>query len=258
VSVAPNLKTRGGAAVPAVGYSFTVSATDPKQQPAPRLSDLLSALPKPSAASQPQAIPVAIGKPLSVPCDTLPAGFPAITVLHSNDPSTDALFIAPFYGNISDAYLFIVDNRGIPCFCRVIPGGFGRWTSNGRGTDYSLISSGPDKFYAMDSSYTVVDSFATGNGYSTDLHELQLLPSGHALLMSYDHERVDMSAVTPGGNPNANVIGLIIQELDGGQERDIPVAKLGPFRDHGSRFLRHRVDGFRDRLRSRQRHRARP
>src|SRR5262249_25533915 len=56
--------------------------------------------------------------------------------------------------------------------------------------------------------------FATGNGYFTDLHDLQILPNGHALMMSYDPQPVDMSAVVPGGNPNATVVGLVLQELD--------------------------------------------
>jgi hypothetical protein len=78
----------------------------------------------------------------------------------------------------------------------------------------TYFDQGVDKFYAMDSSYMVVDSFACGNGYATDLHELRLLPNGHALLMGDDYEQVDMSGVVPGGQPDALVIGIIIQELD--------------------------------------------
>lgn len=66
----------------------------------------------------------------------------------------------------------------------------------------------------LDSTYTRVDTYRAGNGYSTDLHELQLLPNGHALLMIYDPQTVDMSRIVPGGNPAATVVGLVIQELD--------------------------------------------
>jgi hypothetical protein len=69
-------------------------------------------------------------------------------------------------------------------------------------------------FYELDSSYTIVDTYECGNGYTTDLHELLLLPNGHSLLMSYDPQVVDMSAVVPNGNVAATVSGLIIQELD--------------------------------------------
>ncbi len=32
--------------------------------------------------------------------------------------------------------------------------------------------------------------------------------------MSYDPQMVDMSKIVPGGNPNATVTGLIVQEID--------------------------------------------
>lgn len=74
-------------------------------------------------------------------------------------------------------------------------------------------------FYVMNALYSVIDSVRCGNGYSTDGHELLLLPNGHALLMSYDDQAVDMSWIVSGGNPDAVVAGLIIQELD--RERDV-------------------------------------
>ena len=69
-------------------------------------------------------------------------------------------------------------------------------------------------FYALDSNFKLIDSFKCGNGYVTDVHELRVLANGHALLMSYDPEIVDMSQIVPGGNPNAVVTGLILQEID--------------------------------------------
>ena len=45
-------------------------------------------------------------------------------------------------------------------------------------------------FVAMDSTYNVVDTFRIGTGYSTDVHELRVLPNRHALLMSYDYDYV--------------------------------------------------------------------
>ncbi|MBK6877833.1 MAG: hypothetical protein IPG99_15640 [Ignavibacteria bacterium] len=66
----------------------------------------------------------------------------------------------------------------------------------------------------MDSNYNVVDSFFTGNGYETDLHDLRLLSNGNALLMSYDVKIIDMSQIVPGGQKAAEVTGLIIQEVD--------------------------------------------
>ncbi|HMK39353.1 MAG TPA: aryl-sulfate sulfotransferase [Bacteroidota bacterium] len=66
----------------------------------------------------------------------------------------------------------------------------------------------------LDSTLAVVDSFRCGNGYTADFHEFLLLPNGHAYMMAYDPQVVDMSVVVPGGKPNAVVYGSIIQELD--------------------------------------------
>jgi hypothetical protein len=66
----------------------------------------------------------------------------------------------------------------------------------------------------MDSSYNIIDSLNMKNGYVADLHELVILENGHSLMMCYDNQPVSMDTVVPGGNPNAIVTGLVIQELD--------------------------------------------
>ena len=70
------------------------------------------------------------------------------------------------------------------------------------------------KHYEMNQNYNIIDSFYCGNGYHTDLHELRLLSNGHALVMAYDSEIVNMNLIIPGGDTAAVVIGLIIQEID--------------------------------------------
>jgi hypothetical protein len=70
----------------------------------------------------------------------------------------------------------------------------------------------------LDSTYAVVDSFRCGNGYTTDFHDFVILPNGHALLMSYDPQVMDMSQIVPKGSPTAVVFGLVIQELDRNKE----------------------------------------
>ena len=78
----------------------------------------------------------------------------------------------------------------------------------------TYFDSAAGRFYALNARYDVVDSFTCGNGYSTDAHDLALLPNGHAVLMSYDRQIMDLSQVVPGGRIDARVVGLIIQELD--------------------------------------------
>jgi len=140
---------------------------------------------------------------------------PGLHPIASGPHSPGYLFLCDF--NLTDtgykSHLMIVDDKGTPIFVRELPG---------RALDFKVQPNGwltyhdlsVGYFYALDSQYAVIDSFRCGDGYSTDLHELQLLPDGHALLMSYDPRIVDMSLIVAGGRKNALVTGLIIQELD--------------------------------------------
>ncbi len=56
--------------------------------------------------------------------------------------------------------------------------------------------------------------FNAATAIKADAHDYLLLPNGHALLFANDVEPVDMSQVVPGGNPDASVTGLVVQELD--------------------------------------------
>jgi hypothetical protein len=154
---------------------------------------------------------------VSLHADTVPTGFPGIQSTVHGAPSSGYLFLSNLkfqFPPVIDPYLMILDNAGDPVFYRKMPQycfDF-KLQPNGLLTYYDNAT---NRFYALDSTYAVVDSFFCGNGYPTDLHELRLLDNGHSLLMSYDWQRVDMSQVVAGGDSNAVVIGLIIQELDG-------------------------------------------
>src|SRR5712671_5752461 len=133
-------------------------------------------------------------------------------------PEREALRDFVFAGIPVPEYLMILENDGTPFFYRKLPHvSFDfKMQPDGRLTYYDT---GARCFYALNALYAVVDSFRCGNGYSTDGHDLLLLPNGHSVLMSYDPQIVDLSQVAKDGKPNAIVIGLIIQELD--QERNV-------------------------------------
>ncbi|MDH3215764.1 MAG: aryl-sulfate sulfotransferase [Candidatus Krumholzibacteria bacterium] len=146
----------------------------------------------------------------------LPTDFPQTTVAVSDDPGDGFVFVSNInFGPGSDAvspYLMILDNTGFPIFFRKM---------SARSFDFKKQPNGlltynhTGTFYAMDNTYTVVDSFKAGNGYlAIDLHDFLLLPNGHALFMIYDAQPVDMSQIVEGGDPEAIVVGLVIQELD--------------------------------------------
>jgi Arylsulfotransferase (ASST)/Secretion system C-terminal sorting domain/Cep192 domain 4 len=146
--------------------------------------------------------------------DTLPADFPNIIIDVYNNPSPGNFFFTPFTSTtFSGTYLIIADNYGTPVFYRKMhtqtfdfkrqPNGF-----------LTYFDASKAQFYVMDSSYNIIDSVSTGNGYVTDPHDLLITRNNHYLLMSYDNQHVRMDTIIDGGNPNAIVTGLIIQELD--------------------------------------------
>jgi hypothetical protein len=131
---------------------------------------------------------------------------PQLTVTISNNPSPGHLFLANLPSANYNTNIIIANNDGTMNYTREIAPFVADFSRQPNG----LLAYYNTKYYAEDSQYNVVDSFYCGNGYSTDAHELRLLNNGHALLMSYDPQLVDMSVIVPGGNPNASVIGLII------------------------------------------------
>ena len=155
--------------------------------------------------------------------NSLPEIFPEITVTTHNNPTPGYLFMVLFYvspDSLGPTVLAITDNYGTPIFYRRYDGiTFDlKVQPNGLLTFYNgnlfASTAAERRFLVMDQSYAIVDTIRAGNGYTTDLHELLVLPNGHALLMSYDPQPVRMDTIVPGGDPNAIVTGLIIQELD--------------------------------------------
>jgi hypothetical protein len=64
----------------------------------------------------------------------------------------------------------------------------------------------------LDSSYRKLAALHGGYGYSSDLHEFQLIPHGRALVDAYVPVPANLSSV--GGPSNGTVLDCIIQELD--------------------------------------------
>ena len=150
----------------------------------------------------------------SVMDDSLPEDFPHIEIDSLNNPAPGFIFLSPFVlSSAAPTYLIILDNYNIPVFYR-------RMTL--RNFDFkkqpaellSYYDESRSKYFVLDSSYQVIDSLYVKNGYSTDGHELVLTENKHSLMLSYDFQYVAMDTVVPGGDPNAVVGGLIVQEQD--------------------------------------------
>jgi len=205
VSVSPQAAPDRGVLPPSRVFSFDVSRRIPDPRP---VSDF-TALPQLPVRS---ATP-ATARPFAA-FDTLPPDFPQPVIQKTGVTESGYLFVSNLYiAGSGTNYLMIFDDGGSPVWYRAMPATCVDFKRQGDGTytyyDYSLGS-----FTVLDSTMAIIDHWACGNGYSTDQHELRLLPNGHALMLSYDPEIVDMSTVVPGGDTAAVVVGLIVQELD--------------------------------------------
>ena len=215
VRLRSGLTTRNGEQLPPLSFEFVVAMVDPAR--APRLwREYSQDAPPGQSATVGSDAPVVSRSyapaRIAEACDSLPAVFPPLSLLKFDDPEAGGLFLTPNPPN-GGGNLLILDSNFEPMFYRRMPGGVAdfKLQPNGLLTYFNRSTS---KFYALDSSYALVDSFATGNGYVTDLHDLQILPNGNALIMAYDPQPVGMDTVVTGGNPAAIVTGLIIQEID--------------------------------------------
>jgi hypothetical protein len=82
---------------------------------------------------------------------------------------------------------------------------------NNKLTYYDRESHG---WFVMDSEQNVVDSVYCLNGYTADNHDFIALPNGNYVLFAYDMQPYAMDTVVDGGDPDAEIEGLIIQELN--------------------------------------------
>jgi len=160
----------------------------------------------------------------------LPADFPKITIDSLVQPAPGFIFMNSIsFMNKTVNYNFIIDSVGNVVYYDKKPLGAidFKMQPNGLFSYGSPIMLG-DKYQAgpltvqnvmvqeivLDSNYTPIDTVQMKNGYLADVHEFVMLPNGNYLMLAYEKNPVDMSQVLKGGDPNAFVVGTVIQELD--------------------------------------------
>ena len=148
--------------------------------------------------------------------DTLPDGFPEISINMTNDATPGDLLLSLAVS--SEFKLVRLDNSGHPV-SYTEDQAIVRYTNFAPAGDdtyiYHVDPPGVEAmFYVIDENFERLDSFHAGPGYVADSHDAIILDNGNALVLVYDRQPVDMSMVVAGGNPNAFVTGLIIQEVD--------------------------------------------
>lgn len=145
--------------------------------------------------------------------DSLPVGFPEIETQIYNNPLPGYNFITPQKHGFH--YMIMCDNYSTPVYYRSAFWGAHDFKLQPNGL-LTFFSTRDRCFYGMNEKFAVVDTFLCGNGYemSTDFHDLRIQENGHYFLLAYDPQLVNMDTVVPGGDPDAVVTGLIVQEMD--------------------------------------------
>jgi hypothetical protein len=207
-------------------WSFTVRPVDPPEVPFYCLEDNLYTGVNNGIGDLPRRLSDDFSSEISFPLN-----FPELVLNVSGQPADGNYFLGTLTASdvTNSSYLIIADNDGEPLFywhwnkgifcVEVQPGGLLTFATRLAGNTITWL--------VMDSTYAFQDSFSVV-GYPTDIHDISLRENGHALLFGLDARYIDMSLVVPGGNPNALVIGLLVQEQD---ENHVPIFQWSSF-DH--------------------------
>ncbi len=224
VSMANPILASNGDTVEMNPFSFSISATNLNDDRA-AVSEIGYGNPSIPVATIQRHSPLAVLNTLpgefraSAQTDTLPSDLPVPTVTKLDSPSSGYIFISTnmnhsFYKKYGN-YLMIVNNQGQVLFYRntgVDPAWDFNIQPTGQLTYFTPYGKG--WFYIMNSSLQVVDSLTAANGYYGDGHEMRILPNGNIFILADDYEYVDMSKIVPGGNTDAKVVDVVIQEFD--------------------------------------------
>src|ERR1022692_4911262 len=121
--------------------------------------------------------------------------YPAYKITTYDTASKGYYFLCPinngFSGKAVKPTHMILDDKGRVIYYKVfadglITGDFKVWP-DGLMSFYYM-----NKYYLIDSNFRLVDSVAIKNGYIHDLHDMQLLPNGHYLLMGIEIDTMDL------------------------------------------------------------------
>lgn len=207
VRIQEGIRTAAQQRCPPLSYQFVIS---PKMEELPLTADQFPKLSlkkdenSPDNASQRNVL---TGSAVSLPSD-----FPAVKINVSSRPDSGYIFLSNMWNG--NPYLLIFDNAGNPVFYRKVPGNAYDFKVQPTGVLSYYIQSDINRYYILDSTYTMIDSIVSVQGYIPNEHELRILPNGHMLLIGMDVQTIDMSTIVVGGNPHASVLGNHVLELD--------------------------------------------
>jgi hypothetical protein len=213
VDVKPLLRSAAGDMINGTSFNFKIkpeySAAQKKQFAESNLENFIASFGYDPTKKGP-------GRGPTYPLDSMPA----FTINVNNNPAPGQIF----YCNNQDldeddtnSFPTIIQNNGTIVWAR---------DCGTAGHDFKINQNGYLTYFkystaswmVMDSNYNLVDSLQCKNGYElgTNAHDLQMYPDGHSFLLAVDDQIIDMTPY--GGVPNADVKGLIVQELDANRD----------------------------------------
>ena len=144
----------------------------------------------------------------------LPDHFPKVTVSGHSENASGYYFLNTFgiLPTHDSAWLMVLDSTGLPLFYQMFHTPVTNFTLQPETGTLTFWNWNDTTFYEMDSSYQIIKSYRS-KGYITNGHELRLKSDGSYWIMAEDPQTIDMSQLIEGGNPNALVIGCIIQHV---------------------------------------------
>ena len=159
---------------------------------------------EPPASSGPRALvgPVVLTNGVSVPSD-----FPKVIITANSNPSPGYLFLENALNGIPP-YTMMLDNHGLPV-----------WYRRGRMYDFKIQKNGmitwalsdDTGFPAFDQNFNYLKTYLTTNGYSTDSHDLKILPDGSYFMIGYRLNPVNLSLYYSTASTDVDVRETVVQ-----------------------------------------------
>ncbi len=145
---------------------------------------------------------------------SVPSDFPHVNITNYDNPSSDYIFLNNWG---PPNYNIIFDTSGDPVWY---------WRTSDKRRDFKVQSNGwitmlvrdgyggsGEGYIALTENFEFIKSMCTTNGYTTDEHELFMLPNNGYFLIGRRETIVDMSQYVSSGKTNAIVRETCIQEF---------------------------------------------
>ncbi len=219
VTLMPNVDPGAGGTVDPYQYQFYVTGPAPSAAPQQANRESTTAWnssQKPLATTQddnPTWTTTLADGPMIMPNGvSVPSNFPFINITTNDNPDPSYIFLDNRTSG-SNSYNVIFDTQGNPIWYLQTNDERRDMKVQQNGVLTMLARDGYQRYIGLDENYNEIAEYRAVNGYSTDEHELVVLPDGHYLLIGLRSNTVDMTQYLSGASTSASVGETVIQEF---------------------------------------------